>query len=132
MKDFKIPTARNLETGEEKSIDIDPRSYTSVHEWKPVPPERFAQLLHQYQCDDHNSDDYGNGLMHAKAFKLDRETTAIIHYSIKRPGSSIASPVLMTIDSSKMGKVICFASLLHGREAPESVSFSVGGVRLDR
>lgn len=117
MKDLKIPTARNLETGEEKSIDIDPRFYTSVHEWKPVPPERFIQLLHQYQCDDHNIDDFGNSLMHSKAFKLDRETTAIIHYSVKYPGTGIGMPVLMTIDSSKMGKVISFASLLHGREA---------------
>ena len=117
MKDLKIPTARNVETGEEISIDIDPRSYTSVHEWKPVPPERFTQLLHQYQCDDHNSDMFGNSLMHSKVFKLDRETTAIIHYAVKRPGSSVFSPVLMTIDSSKMGKVIGFASLLHGREA---------------
>lgn len=117
MKDLKIPTARNLATGEEKSIDIDPRFYTSVHEWKPVPPERFIQLLHQYQCEDQNSDEYGNGLMHAKAFKLDRETTAIIHYSVKSMGSPVSSPVLMTIDSSNMGKVICFASLRHGREA---------------
>lgn len=119
MKDLKIPTATEVATGKEKSIDIEPRFYTSVHEWKPVAPERFAQLLHKYKTMDDNLDDYGNGLMLSKASKLDRDTTAVIHYSAKYPGGSVFSPVLMTIEYSSKGKVICFASLMHGLEATE-------------
>ena len=121
MKAFTIPTAKNLDTGEVREIRVDPHVYTSVADWKPIAPEKFVGLLHTYKTQDHNLDEFGHGLMHAKAFHLGGRCTAVIHYSVKEQDSPVSSPVLMTITYEDSKKVICFAALHYGLEAEGQV-----------
>lgn len=114
MKPIIDLTAKDMKTGEVKTISIDPRVYMSVSDWKPVTPESFAILMHSYQTQDANRDEFGNGLMSSKVLRLDRETMAVIHYSVKDEGSPVSSPVLMTLFSVGGKNPVCFSSLRHG------------------
>ena len=90
---------------------------TSVHDWKPCPPDQFAKLLHLYTitcgCQ------HGHEGLFPTAMKLDRVTTATIWYmpksGQKETSHGVSSPVLMTVQMSD-GKVICFESLKYGLE----------------
>lgn len=117
MKNPKPFTATDVKTGVTRTIDIPPQVYTSVHDWKPIVPERFVALLHTYQTQDRNLDNFNHGLMHQTGYRLDRSTNAVIHYTVKEIDSSVSSPVLMTVTYETTGKVICFASLTYGLEA---------------
>lgn len=117
MRKLTVPTAKNLQTGEVKEIWVDPHLYTSVSDWKPVTPERFVALLHEYHTQDRSIDDYGHGVMSTTSYHLDSVTTAVIHYVPKEQGSPVSSPVLMTVTYAHTGKVVCFASLRYGSEA---------------
>jgi hypothetical protein len=91
---------------------------TSVHDWKPCPPDRFAKLMHQYTTQ--YGDEWGHGALTMTAMKLDRISTCTIFYY---PQNGILerktrSPVLMTV-SMIDGKVITFESLKYGVNAPE-------------
>jgi hypothetical protein len=90
---------------------------TSVHDWKPCPPDRFAKLIHQYTTEC--GDEHGHGALTMTAMKLDRVSTATIFYMPKkgkRP-DAVSSPVLMTV-SMIDGKVITFESLKYGVNVP--------------
>jgi len=52
MRKLKPLTAKNVDTGETREIPFDAHAATSVADWKPVPPERFAQLIHHYTTQD--------------------------------------------------------------------------------
>ena len=91
---------------------------TSVHDWKPCPPDRFAKLMHQYTTQ--YGDEWGHGALTMTAMKLDRISTCTIFYY---PQNGVLerktrSPVLMTV-SMIDGKVITFESLKYGVNAPE-------------
>lgn len=114
---YKLDEAGNrIEPGINLTERVPPQMYTSVHQWKPVQPERFAQLMHHYSTQDENLDDFLNGLMSTKSFHLDATATATIWYTVKEEGSPVSSPVLMTMSYSN-GKVLCFASTTYGLEA---------------
>lgn len=78
---------------------------TSVHQWKPIPPDRFANLLHFYSTN--YADLYGHEALHTTALALDRDATATVFYRRKERGSSVSSPVLMTMEGVA-GKTLCF------------------------
>jgi hypothetical protein len=85
---------------------------TSVHEWRPIPFERFAKAAHHLAtiC---GSDDGEDGF-HPFAMKLDRSSTATIYYMPKKGKApdAISSPVLLTVQGAD-GKLICFESLAN-------------------
>jgi hypothetical protein len=91
---------------------------TSVHDWKPCPPDRFAKLMHQYTTQ--YGDEWGHGALTMTAMKLDRISTCTIFYYPQNGdiGKNVRSPVLMTV-SMIDGKVITFESLKYGVNAPE-------------
>lgn len=100
---------------------------TSVHQWKPVSPERYAALLHEYQTMDVAMDEFGNGRTSTKAYRLDKNVTSIITYIPKMEGSSVSSPVLMTIRyESPKPKVVCFSSLSYGIDVDSEDAQRVG------
>ena len=116
MKYPKPTIARNVSTGEERVIAVDPAVYTSVHQWKPVTPERFVQLLHGYSTDDVALDDFNHGLMSSMSYHLGRSAEVTIWYVPKEAGSPVSSPVLMTM-TAPGGKTLCFSSTQFGVEA---------------
>lgn len=92
---------------------------TSVHEWKPITPERFSRAIHALatECGADQNYDFGNegmGGFYPQAMKLDRETTATIYYMPKhgKAPDSVSSPVLLTILGPE-GKCICFENLKY-------------------
>lgn len=95
----------------------DAHYYTSVHQWKPITPEQFANLLHGYTTSIGATDEHGNGKMTSKTFNLDRIAQATIHYLPRSQGSAISSPVLMTMGYPLKDRVICFASTQYGKLA---------------
>lgn len=113
MRKLSIPTAKNLATGEVKQINVDPHVYTSVHQWIPIPAEKFAELMHHYTTSDPAVDDFGNSQMHFKSMHLAQGVTATIHYLPKGVGDPVSTPVLMSM-SYASGKRVYFASLLSG------------------
>lgn len=118
MRSLTVPTARNLTTGETRQIAVDPHVYTSVHQWKPVTPERFLALLHQYTTHDWSIDEFGNGEMSTKSMHLDHQTTATIHYQPKSTGDCVSMPVLMTMEyGGSKARFLAFASTQNGFEA---------------
>lgn len=114
------------EWSEEKTLNVDPKVYTSVHDWKPVQPERFLFLMHAYHMLEEASDEWGHGKIRGDTYHLSGGVTSIIYYVPKDPGSPVSSPVLMSL-SYESGKVICFASLTYGMEAekPQPAGFTV-------
>jgi hypothetical protein len=78
---------------------------TSVHQWKPVPADRFAQLLHHYST--FVADLNGKDALSITAIALDRDATATIYYRRKERGSPVYCPVLMTMEGAG-GKTLCF------------------------
>jgi len=117
---IEVPVATNVATGETREIYVDPHVYTSVVDWKPIPAEQFAALLHDYQTLDESIDRFGHGQMHTTAFRQSRDTTVIITYIPKSEGDPVSSPVLMTIRNERTLKLICFASLRYGLVAEDS------------
>ena len=111
---YKLDEAGNrIQPGINLDERVPPQVYTSVDQWKPIQPDRFVSLLHQYSTMDKNLDDYLNGLMSSKSFHLSPTTTATIWYMVKEEGSPVSSPVLMTMSYTN-GKVICFSSTTYG------------------
>jgi hypothetical protein len=90
---------------------------TSVHDWKPCPPDRFAKLMHQYTTQ--YGDEHGHGALTMTAMKLDRISTSTIFYYPQngKIGGNVRSPVLMTV-SMIDGKIITFESLKYGFNVP--------------
>jgi len=96
-----------------------PGRSTSVHEWKPITPERFARAIHHLAitCGADRSGDWGNegmGGFYPQAMKLDRTATATIYYAPKKGKApdAVSTPVLLTVQGAD-GKLICFESLTH-------------------
>ncbi len=124
QKRLTVPTARKKdpttgEWGPDTPINVDPHAYTSVHDWKPIPFDKFVWLLHAYGMQPEATDEFGHSAMHTTMRHLSRGVTSIIHYIPKEAGSAVSSPVLMTL-SYESGKVICFASLSYGREVDQT------------
>lgn len=122
MKKPQPNIAKNLDTGEEINLDdkIPPHVYTSVHQWRPIAPDRFVQMLHAYQCEDRALDEFNHGKMTSKGLNLDATAEAQIFYIPKEVGSPVSSPVLMTMRDGETGKVTCFASTRYGVMAGNS------------
>lgn len=119
MKRFDDVIATRVEDGKETNLTkaIPPQVYTSVADWKPIPPDKFIALLHAYQTQDQNLDRFGHCLMHQQAHHLGPRCNGVIHYTVKEQDSPVSSPVLMTITYEDTKKVICFAHLHYGMEA---------------
>lgn len=105
---------------------------TSVHSWKPVVPEKFAERLHALSCS--RSDEHGNeGMPLTTSVKLDRVSTATVYYTSKsgkgREGG-IYMPALMTMQRSD-GKVICFEWIDLDEEIAWADDKTKTGVRPD-
>lgn len=78
---------------------------TSVHQWKPVTPDRFAALLHHYAtalCDLHGHD----AISHT-SIALAHDATATIYYRRQDREHPVSYPALMTMEGPA-GKVLCF------------------------
>ena len=93
---------------------------TSVHDWKPLPTDQFAPLLHLFChacCDPH-----GHEGLHMTSVMLDREACATIYYAPKQGWApdGVRSPVLMTVSMSN-GKVICFEHMRHSAAIREKL-----------
>lgn len=80
---------------------------TSVHSWKPCPPERFTRLVHGYSA--HCCEEHGHAGLSMTACKLDRETVATIYYRPKRfpDHIGVSTPCLMTV-ATVDGRIISF------------------------
>lgn len=70
----------------------------SVHQWKPIPADKFAAALHKLatqHCDEHGLEG-----VHPTAMKLDRETFATIWYRPKsgRAPDAVSSPMLAAVN----------------------------------
>ena len=113
MRKLEIPTAKNLTTGEVKQINVDPHVYTSVHQWIPITPDKFAELLHGYTTSDPAINDFGHGEMSFRSMHLGEGVLATIHSIPRSVGDNVGSAVLMSL-SYATGKRVFFASLRYG------------------
>jgi hypothetical protein len=83
---------------------------TSVHSWKPCPPDAFAKLVHRYATEC--ASEHGNFGLSTKSMRLDRHATASIYYRPKSGRADahrggVSTPVLMTVQMDD-GRVVCF------------------------
>lgn len=85
----------------------------SISNWRPIPQEKFIELLHNYSCN--MSDENGcDGIKHVSAMRADRRSTVSIYYIAKNGDhdSSIRTPVLLVMhtksENNSSSKIICF------------------------
>lgn len=99
-------------------VKDSPELYTSIAHWKPVTPEQFLKLLHGYSVDDPCLDENMHGLMTSTSFRVDPQTFGTIWYIKKAEGSSVSSPVLLTLSSEE--RLMQFASTQYGALGPSA------------
>lgn len=95
----------------------------SIANWRPIPQEKFIELLHNYSCDMSNENGY-DGIKHVSAMRADRRSTVSIYYIAKNGDHtlSIRTPVLLVMhtksETGNGGKMICFEFIPYNETGP--------------